>query len=222
MNFSMHRETYLKNNKIIKIFILLNILIFIGVLIIETKTWNSRMIIIACCVICGIILKFFWKKAIMSRESRLHEVEKLYGKESIVCYAENYFGLVRRQKYGYLFLMTLYLGVLLYVCLMIYSEWLSSTLILGMLGIAHFLLAIPVMIVILKTLETAVFFTSNTLFLSHSNAIDLEKIKKYQFIEHLKGGAILELNTGDQFVRLSLDEKEHYTVKELITNLLIN
>lgn len=222
MNFSMHREIYVKNNRIIKILILLNILLFIGVLIFEMKTWKMRLIIVACCVISGIIIRFFLKKAIMSRESRLHEIEKLYGKETIICYGENYFGQVRRQKYGYLLLMIVYLAVLLYVCLMIYSEWLSSTLILVVLGITHFSLAIPVMFVMLKTVETSVFFTSNTLFLSHSTAIDLEKIKKNQFIEHVKGGAILEINTGDQFVRLSLDEKEHYTVKELITNLLVN
>lgn len=218
----MHREIYVKNNKIIKFFLLLNILLFIGVLIFVMKTWNSRLIVVACCVIGSIIFKFFWKKAIMPRKNRLHEVEMLYGKESIICYAENYFGQVRRQKYGYLFLMIVYLTVLLYVCLMIYSEWLSSTLILVVLGITHFSLAIPVMFIILKMVEISVFFTSNTLFLSHSTTIDLEKIKKYQFIEHVKGGAILEINTGDQFVRLSLDEKEYYSVKALITNLLVN
>ena len=218
----MHRQIYVKSNKIIKFFLLLNILLFIGVIIFEMKTRNSRLIVIACCVISGIISKFFWKKAITPRENRLHEVEMLYGKESIICYAENYFGLVRRQKYGYLFLMIVYLAFLLYVCLMLYSEWISSTVILAALGITHVSLAIPVILVFLKTMETSVFFSSNTLFLSHSNVIDLGKIKKYQFIEHVKWGAILEINTGDQFVRLSLDENEHHTVKELFTNLRIN
>lgn len=218
MNFSMHRGIYLKNKKTIKIFLLINILFFISVILFEIKTLTSRLIVVGCLIAGLALTRFFWNKAMRAQKIRLNEVEALYGNETIVCYAENYSGLVRKDKYGYLVLMTIYVALILYVCVMLYTAWISSVLVLTILSIVHISLAIPIMVILIKMLDTAVFFTKDTLFLSHSNEIELEKIKKYQFIECVKGGAVLELNTGDHFVRLSLADKEHHIIEKLINH----
>lgn len=218
MNYSEHREGYLKNIKRVNIFLLLNVLLFVSIIIFEMNSWQSRLLVVFGIIASAWLMKYFLGKVTRHQRQRLKEVEADVHDESILCYAENYYSLVRKQKYGYLVLMIVFAVELLYVSLMIYRIWISSFLILAVISAIHMLLCIPVIFILMNVVGTSVFFTHKYLFLSHSNRIELSKINKYQFMEYVKGGAVFEMNTGERYVRLSLENDEFMIVQQLIRN----
>ena len=218
MNYSEHREGYMKNMKKVNLFLLLNVLLFVSIIIFEMDSWLSRLFVALCIITSAWLIKNLVRKMTRHQKQRLEEIKVGVHNASILCYAENYYGLVRKQKYGYLVLMIVFLADLLYVSLMIYKIWISSYLILAIIGTIHILLCMPVLFILLNVMGTTVFFTQNDLFLSHSNKIALSQINKYQFLEYAKGGAVLELNKGERYVRLSLEKDEFQLVQQLISN----
>ncbi|GAB6106617.1 hypothetical protein [Fusibacter bizertensis] len=218
MNYFEHREGYMKNIKRVYIFLLLNVLLFVSIIIFEMDSWLSRLLVALCIITSAWLIKNLVRKITRHQRQRLEEVEAEVHDASILCYAENYYGLVRKQKYGYLVLMIVFVADLLYVSLTVYRIWISSFLILAVISTIHILLCTHVFFILLNVMGKTVFFTQNDLFLSHSNKIALSQINKYQFLEYAKGGAVLELNTGERYVRLSLEKEEFVIVQQLISN----
>lgn len=206
-------------NKIGLNFLALNGILVISVfLIVAVETWGSRLIMAAALLGAIFLIKALSKKALNKQKLHLKEVEALHGHEAVLCFAKMYLRTPYSNKVSHLLSIPFFAVILLCAVLFAYSIVMDDIMILVILGIVHCLLAIPTIISLPKGLSEAAVLTKGHLILIPSTVIDLTKIKNYQITPLLNGDAVLEINTGDYFTRLIIEEKDSVLVKQLLTD----
>ncbi len=204
-------------NKIGLNFLALNGILVISVfLIVEVETWGSRLIMVAALLGGAFLIKALSKKALNKQKLLLKEVEALHGHEAILCSAKMYLGAPYSNNVSHLLSIPFYAVILICAVLFAYSIVMDDIITMVILGVVHCLLAIPIIISLPKMLSEAAVLTKGHLLLVPSTVIDLTKIKKYQLTPLLNGDVVLEINTGDYFTRLIIEEKDSMLVKQLL------
>ncbi|GAU79229.1 hypothetical protein [Fusibacter sp. 3D3] len=218
MNYSDYLLSYKIYKKRVFRFVLLNICLFIGVLIFHRETWHDRFIMTVWIVLLVMIITHFVKKLFKVSQMRLKEIEQTVGNEPIYHCVDNFIGIVKGNIWNYKALLLVYSLFLLFVLVFLYYELLSSLVLVVILGTMHLVFMMPIVFALNRLGTSACFFTSKTLIVNRTTLIAYEHIKKYQFIELIKGGYYLDINSIEGFARLKIDEAQYTDIKNLISN----
>lgn len=218
MNYSDYLLSCKLYKKRVLIFALLNICLFIGVLIFYRETWHDRFIMTVWIVLLVMIVTHFVKKIFKASQIHLKKIEQTVGDEPIYHRVDHFIGIVKGNIWGYKALLLVYSLFLFFVLVFLYYELLSSLVLIVILGTIHLVLILPIVFALNRLGASACFFTSKTLIVNRTTLIAYEHIKKYQFIELIKGGYYLDINSMDGFARVKIDEAQYTDIKNLISN----
>ncbi|MBF4692580.1 hypothetical protein [Fusibacter ferrireducens] len=218
----MNYSDYLLSCKIYKKrafrFFLLNICLIVGVFVFYKKTWHDRFIMMVWIALLIMTITFFIKKIFKAHQMHLKKIEQTVGNELIYHRADHFVGITKGNIWSYKALLSIYSLVLLVVISFIYYELLSNLLLVILLGTIHLFFTVPIIWSLNQLDTSACFFTSKTLIVNGNTLIAYEHIKKYQFIELIKGGYYLDINSIDGFARLKIEEAQYVDIKNLISN----
>ena len=196
-------------NKTIELYVKLNIILFLTIFSFQWDSWSSRLICGGLSILgFGLLIQF--TKLIFKRQQKIKDdILREYGETEILCDANQYFGFMRTSKVMLGILCVVYEAIFIFVCALIYREWFESLFILIGLCFLHIVLFIPILYAVIKSSKNTIFFTPTHIIINYQSVLYYDKISKFQFIELLTGDQLLDINSGQTFIRVSFN-KVHY------------
>lgn len=180
-------------------------------------SFNVKSIAIAGGVLLGIWLVILFTKKISKKQTLKKKALLIKHQNDEILYeATQYFGGITAINPLIALLSIVYEAIWIFICYQIYQTWFDSTLLIWSLCGISFILFIPLFIIALRSPYNKHYFTPTHILLHHRVALAYEDVRKYQFIELIKSGYLLDLNSGDIYIRLFIKNTDFASVQALL------
>ena len=180
-------------------------------------SFEFKYLAIASGVILGIFLVILFTKKIAKKQTiKKKALLNKHQNDKILYEATQYFGHVTSINPLIALLSIVYEAIWIFVCYQLYQSWFDSTALILSLCALSLLFFIPLFVIALKSPYNKHYFTPTHIILHHRIALAYEDVRKFQFIELIKGGYLLDLNSGDVYIRLFIKNSDFQSVQELI------
>lgn len=183
-----------------------NLVVFAVTMILLVEGWVTKGIVLGVGLGFVALLLCIIKAGAKERVRLKSEVLETHGNDEIIAVADEYFGFVSSEKWGHTLLLLFYLAIVLLVFSLVYKSLGISDILLIVVDVLHLLLMAPMLKGMHHHMFSNAIFTNGNLILNFTATIDLKRHMKIQVMEQIKGGYIMEINTGDRFTRLCMSE----------------
>lgn len=207
-----------------RILIIINLLysnlavLFIGILISSIHLKNKMIAIAIISLLSFFIIKIFKQKKQENLQSQ-KEIINDFGEMEILYHSGSF---SNKSYIGNSIIIqgifALYAILVFVIMVVTYNLFLEDSHLILKLGICHAILFAVLIIFIRSIIRFRYIFTKSHLIIDNKKCIKYGKISKFQSIKLMEKGYLIDINTGERFIRLNVDDDK----KKEIQNLLVN